>query len=104
MIQDRSSRTLIGAGEQCEGVYFFRAMRIEQANKAKGVDAHDLWHQRLGHPSNHALKFVPEVQNNGSSSITKVCDVCFRAKQTREMFVDSNNKACDCFELIHCDL
>jgi len=31
-----------------------------------------------------------------------VCDVCFRAKQTRMSFPLSNNKAKNCFDLIHC--
>ncbi|KAH9764454.1 hypothetical protein KPL70_001531 [Citrus sinensis] len=32
------------------------------------------------------------------------CDVCFRAKQCRDKFVLSNNKASNICELIHCDL
>lgn len=61
VIQDRLSRTLIGVGEQCEGVYLFLAVRIKQANKVKGAEARDLWHQRLGHPLNHISKFIPKV-------------------------------------------
>ena len=33
-----------------------------------------------------------------------VCDVCYRAKQTRNRFPISDNKASELFELIHCDI
>lgn len=32
------------------------------------------------------------------------CDVCFREKQTREVFSDSLNKTKECFSLVHCDV
>lgn len=32
------------------------------------------------------------------------CDICYRAKQTREIFSESYNKAIGAFDLIHCDL
>ena len=32
------------------------------------------------------------------------CDVCFRAKQTRLSFPIGDNKAINCFDLIHCDI
>lgn len=36
--------------------------------------------------------------------MSKKCDVCLRAKQTREKFSLSEHVASDAFELIHCDL
>ena len=36
--------------------------------------------------------------------MNKVCDVCLRAKQSRDHFPIIENKATDIFELIHCDL
>jgi len=33
-----------------------------------------------------------------------ICDVCFKAKQTRSQFITSDNKASDLFELVHCDI
>ena len=32
------------------------------------------------------------------------CDVCFRAKQTRNSFPLSHNKAQNLFEIVHCDI
>ena len=33
-----------------------------------------------------------------------VCDVCFKAKQTRSGFIMSDNKASELFELVHYDI
>ena len=41
---------------------------------------------------------------SSSSTSSRPCDVCFRAKQTREVFPDSINKSVDCFSLIHVDV
>lgn len=59
VIQDRNSRTLIGAGEQSDGVYWFKPKRQIQANRTTVVDKHELWHQRLGHPSRKIVSLLP---------------------------------------------
>ena len=106
-LQDRFTRTLIGAGEEREGVYYFtgvfaaRAHKISKVVKSSGV----LWHRRLGHPSASVLLSLPECDQSSSAlGEIKSCDICFRAKQTREIFNDSNNKALDCFSLVHADV
>ena len=66
-----------------------------------------LWHHRLGHPSNELVSVFfknLEIFGNLSGTNKDVCDVCFRAKQTRSRFSISENKAGDLFELIHCDI
>ena len=35
---------------------------------------------------------------------SSLCDICFRAKQTRDVFFESCNKTTKCFELIHVDV
>lgn len=100
VIQDRISKMLIGAGEQSGGLYCLREAVC--ALKARMVDSGDIWHRRLGHPSssiNKMLSFVGDLNNK-----TDVCDICVHAKQVREKFFISNNKATTPFELIHCDL
>ena len=87
VLQDRFTRTLIGAGEERDGVYFFKdvmAARVQVADKLHTSVDQFLWHQWLGHPS--------------------FSDTCFEAKQTREVFYESLNKTKECFELIHCDV
>lgn len=63
----------------------------------------DMWHQRLGHPSSQAISFIPGIGSHRRVS-DSACEVCFRAKQTRECFPTSNNKSTEIFQLIHCDV
>ncbi|KAK2405521.1 putative mitochondrial protein [Trifolium repens] len=105
VIQDRTSRMLIGAGERMNGLYFFRGIHGVKANKVNAIDQTDLWHRRLGHPSWKITQLIPSISKSKSSELfNKACDVCLRAKQTREKFPLSNHKASSVFELIHCDL
>ena len=101
VLQDCSSKTLIGAGEECDGVYFFKDVRVARANRADGAEDQLLWHRRLGHPAFSVFSTISGVKNKDCSSH---CDVCFRAKQTRDVFPDSMNKTSKCFELIHVDV
>nr|KYP43576.1 Retrovirus-related Pol polyprotein from transposon TNT 1-94 [Cajanus cajan] len=105
VIQDRTSRMLIGVGEQREGLYYLRRIVTAAAMKAKSETSYDLWHKRLGHASTKAINMLPVtgfVQNKDSCN--QVCDICLRAKQSRESFSISENKSMDIFQLIHCDL
>lgn len=99
VMQGRTLRMLIGAGERRDGLYYFRV--APQAMSIKnGTDSLDLWHKRLGHPSLRVTKLVSNVvPTNDSEVMNKACDVCQRAKQTRDRFPLSENKACDKFEL-----
>ena len=105
IIQDPSTRNLIGAGEQHNGVYFFIPVRHLQANKCSVKDTTMLWHHRLGH---HSMKVVRSLPGIPSSVLNKSCNdhcqVCFLAKQPRSSFPSSINKATESFELIHCDI
>ncbi|KAL3647015.1 hypothetical protein CASFOL_007983 [Castilleja foliolosa] len=108
VIQDRDSRILIGAGEQRDGVYLFRAQSRAysraQAGSARGLDGKELWHRRPGHPGKKLLSFLPVVTSSSNKEGENPCNICLRAKQTREVFPLSNNKAAACFDLIHVDL
>lgn len=68
-----------------------------------GAVSPDLWHQRLGHPSDKVVQSLPFVSSS-SIILNKACDVCHQAKQTRDKFYDSDSRATRCFEMIHCDL
>lgn len=106
-LQDRFTRTLIGAGEEREGVYYFTGVQAARAKKAaKDTSVSEaLWHRRLGHPSSTVLLSLPFCDRSPSVvEEIKKCDICFRAKQTRESFNDSINKASDCFSLVHGDV
>jgi len=51
VVQDCISRTLIGAGEWRDELYFLRGVRNVIAYKTDGLHSMDLWHKQLGHPS-----------------------------------------------------
>ena len=107
VLQDRFSRTLIGEGEEREGVYYFTGVKVARAygvSKSK-TSTSTLWHRRLGHPSYKALSTLPIFKDfKIDFSDSSQCDICFRAKQTRKVFPDSLNKAIMPFGLIHCDV
>ena len=63
-----------------------------------------LWHRRRGHPSYKALSTLPLFKNFKIDFSDSQCDICFKAKQTRQVFPDSFNKADFPFALIHCDV
>lgn len=58
----------------------------------------------MGHPSTRITKLLPQVQCKPTNRLNNGCSVCHQAKQTRDKFDLSNNKASNLFELIHCDL
>lgn len=106
VIQDHQTRKQIGTGERRDGLYFFKqpstvhAITVDGSCSSSSVE---LWHRRLGHPSEKVVKSLPFFRNS-SDKLHKPCDICPRAKQTRDSFPISDNKASRIFELIHCDL
>nr|AAD19784.1 putative retroelement pol polyprotein [Arabidopsis thaliana] len=103
-LQDRSSKTLIGSGEERGGVYYLTDVTPAKIHTANVDSDQALWHQRLGHPSFSVLSSLPLFSKTSSTVTSHSCDVCFRAKQTREVFPESINKTEECFSLIHCDV
>jgi len=96
---------LIGAGKCKDELYYFHGIRREMACKTDGMNSMELWHKRMGHPSIKIIQMIPGISKHGSSSeFNKVCDICFRAKQTREKFAVSEHNANNIFEMVHCDL
>ena len=105
VILDLTSKTQIGVGELGNGVYNLRTMlggSIFTAIKKVGPEK---WHQRLGHPSHGSLapsSMICDFKLN--KEFLKCCDVCHKAKQTRNSFPLSESRASKPFDLIHCDL
>ncbi|CAH9101181.1 unnamed protein product [Cuscuta epithymum] len=105
VIQDRPSRRLIGTGERRNGLYYLREEPMAHilAVKESNNVVVELWHQGLGHPASQVVENLAPVR--GLKNIGNFpCDICFRAKQTREPFPISLNKPKDIFEMVHCDL
>ncbi|CAH9128927.1 unnamed protein product, partial [Cuscuta epithymum] len=104
-IQDRHSRNLIGAGERRDGIYYFRRVPTLHVVHTSALTEFELWHRRLGHPSDRVVKLLPAVSGSSSKNrLNKTCEVCPQAKQACDSFPISSNKASRILELIHCDL
>ena len=102
VLQDHTSRTPIGVGEQRDGVYYYLGAS-KKKHQVNAVGTRSLWHHRFGHPSHEAMSvFFRNLRIRGGNK--DVCDICFKAKQTRSRFIISNNKASALFELTHCDI
>ncbi|XP_075081677.1 uncharacterized protein LOC142166399 [Nicotiana tabacum] len=69
-----------------------------QANATSDVK---LWHVRLGHLPFSAMKYSDFLHFKSNSEF--ICDVCLKAKQTRNPFPVSSIKSKHIFELIHVD-
>ena len=103
ILQDRTTKMLIGMGErEREGLYrLCCASEITSLHTSVGEDS-TLWHHRLGHPSSRIISLLPGVSS--PKDFFKNCDVCLRAKQTRQCFPESSTYSNEIFDLIHCDL
>ena len=79
--------------------------KCKQQVMAAGITSQDnqLWHQRLGHPSQHIMKHLNLVHRHNNEVLTS-CHVCPLAKQTRLAFPSSSSRASACFDMVHMDL
>ena len=78
-------------------------MQPEAVSVNRGT-TRDLWHRRLGHPSDQAMSLFSNNIGSYNKDHCDKCDVCFRGKQTRLPFSISESKATNCFDLIHYDI
>nr|AWW15216.1 putative polyprotein [Leavenworthia alabamica] len=105
VVQDRSSRMVTGAGRRVGGTYHFCSTEVASFAATEDGTLLKLWHQRMGHPSLKVVGMLSCVSSSvSSSSLNKSCDVCLRAKQTRDRFPLSMNKTSKIFDMIHVDL
>nr|GMC49091.1 Retrovirus-related Pol polyprotein from transposon TNT 1-94 [Ipomoea batatas] len=73
VIQDHTSRMLIGAGERRNGLYYFRKIPSIRVSKVDSGGSLELWHKRLGHPSLKVTKLVPVVDiSDGNNLLHKL--------------------------------
>ncbi|XP_074293500.1 uncharacterized protein LOC141620560 [Silene latifolia] len=103
-IQDRSLKTTIGVGELRDGLYWIRACAPStDIHQVSALGSRDLWHHRLGHPSDQVVKTIPFASTLNFNKYW-VCDVCHLAMQHRCSFCNNEQRALCVFDLIHCDL
>lgn len=105
IVQDRTSRMVIGAAKREQGAFRLRSVESAAAAITKEEDTYELWHKRMGHHAAKVVCSLPVVSSSVCSAfLNKACDVCLRAKQTRSCFPVSINKTLKAFDMIHTDL
>ncbi|KAL8107853.1 hypothetical protein AgCh_024310 [Apium graveolens] len=62
-----------------------------------------LWHLRMGHMHVHLLKHIKTQGCGVLCTLDCICQICPRAKQTRNSFQHSVTKTTQAFELVHID-
>ncbi|XP_071714361.1 uncharacterized protein [Rutidosis leptorrhynchoides] len=97
-------RTLV-TGSQVDGLYILNS-NIEGNNSCvtnvnSSCVSKSIWHDRLGHPSDHVLNIL-----KGDLKISKIgshdhCEVCHKAKQTKDPFLLSDHVSYKLGQLVH---
>nr|GEY74080.1 ribonuclease H-like domain-containing protein [Tanacetum cinerariifolium] len=107
-IRDLKKETILGTGSESSGLYMFD-MELDNNLGKVNMDvscyvAKDLWHNRLGHPADEVLNVLKNDLNMTKSTNVSTCEVCHRAKQTKDPIFLSDNKSKKLSELIYLDL
>ncbi|XP_071721719.1 uncharacterized protein [Rutidosis leptorrhynchoides] len=118
LMHDLTSMKMIGTAEQRHGLYYMnlannfvqpRNFCVQKQSSVNVVhdnvkETFDVWHFRLGHPSNVKLNSFKNLNQSINFKKDHICDVCHFAKQKRLNFPVSNSVANDSFGLIHMDI
>jgi len=68
------------------------------------VKENNLWHCRMGHPSDERLHVLKSQYPFVSADKTHMCDICNRAKQRKLPFTLSTSHTTAIFDIIHVDI
>ncbi|GKB85585.1 putative RNA-directed DNA polymerase, partial [Tanacetum coccineum] len=97
---------IMGIGKQVGDLYYFDKVKCNQLEDSKvfSNSSKNIWHYRVGHPLDQVLSVLKnEIVFENNNEILP-CDVCQKAKQTRETFPFSEHKSAVLAELVHLDL
>jgi GAG-pre-integrase domain len=99
IFQDLVTKELIGEGH-LENVLYILDSNKSFFNHKKDDNLSELWHKRVGHPSDKILNSMFNFSINYYSN----CEVCKLTKLTKLPFCNSNSNSNESFELIHSDV
>jgi GAG-pre-integrase domain len=100
IFQDRALRMMIGEKKQVNGLYVLNLESAALVSINSRVESSQLWHKRLGHPSNRILHHL----NLSSVHDLNNYDPCHFAKLHRLSFPEYANRPNELFDLIHSDV
>ncbi|GKE02074.1 putative RNA-directed DNA polymerase, partial [Tanacetum coccineum] len=105
---DLKREKILGTGSESGGLYLFDVNKsncIGQPNMVMTFRVSKLlWHNRLGHPIDQVLSVLKKDFNIYDNTFVPMCEICQRAKQTKEPFPLSDHKSKTLGELVHLDL
>ncbi|GJW32287.1 ribonuclease H-like domain-containing protein [Tanacetum coccineum] len=109
VIQDLKREKVLGTGSESAGLYVFDANcdKLVVSNQSKFLVCYvskEVWHNRLGHPANQVLKLLKNSLNLSNLDHNSPCEVCHKAKQTRDSFPISDHKSVALGDLIYLDV
>ncbi|GKE49079.1 ribonuclease H-like domain-containing protein, partial [Tanacetum coccineum] len=105
--QDLSLKNVLGIGDQCKGLYYYNNQGIKSNSsnlRFQCLLSQHGWHYRLGHPAEHVLNVLKESLQIDKKDNIGYCEVCQRAKQTKEPFSLSDYTYKSLGDLVHLDL
>nr|GEY91866.1 ribonuclease H-like domain-containing protein [Tanacetum cinerariifolium] len=106
-IQDLKRNMIVGTGDMNGGLYLLdtTCKQFVSNLSIKSYVYKTLWHNRLGHPADQVLQLLKdELKFDHKNHSATPCDVCHKAKQTREPFPLSDHKSTQIGELVHLDV
>ncbi|GKB11224.1 ribonuclease H-like domain-containing protein [Tanacetum coccineum] len=90
-----AKNTAIGSLRLTSGIVLFDVLVVLEYN---------LWHCRLGHLADQVLSILGKKIGFSRSDHISPCDICHKAKQTREPFPLNDHKSVCVGDLVHCDV
>ncbi|KAJ0872693.1 putative RNA-directed DNA polymerase [Helianthus annuus] len=102
-VQDLLTGKILVIGNQLQGLYMCGNAVVSNLS-IFNASVYKLWHSRLGHPADQAIKMFKDTLNISTEVDHGPCDVCHRAKQHREPFPLSEHKSYQLGELVHLDV
>ncbi|MFS7950553.1 putative RNA-directed DNA polymerase [Helianthus anomalus] len=103
VLQDSKLRKILVTGRQEHGLYFLGLNGNTINTCFNSSVLSDMWHSRLGHPSDQVLAVLKDSLGIKSAE-HGVCEICHRAKQIRVPFPLSEHKSKSIGDLIHLDV
>ncbi|KAI3521421.1 hypothetical protein L1887_10887 [Cichorium endivia] len=104
--QDLHTNPIVTTGKVSGGLYFLENKKVSCNNSSSLAVCYVskmTWHQRLGHPSDQVLGVLKNKLSLGNDRLS-LCEVCHKAKQTREPFPLSSHKSSSLGDLVHLDV
>ncbi|XP_071704401.1 uncharacterized protein [Rutidosis leptorrhynchoides] len=97
----------LGTGSVHGGLYVFDNLSVLGNSANSTINTcfltKHMWHNRLGHSAEPVMQVLKDTLGFGND-VFSPCDVCHKAKQTRDLFPLSDHISTEIGELIHLDV